>query len=202
MADKKEKALPTPPKGPFSKKRSFGEQHDEEPLIADRMMMAMAQGKGKDFMKDNMPDSDAAKKLAELMMGMTGMMPPEGQTDKTSDSKKPPEEKTGTAEKPDGPPAPPEEVYAAAEAGDVQSLMGILKQEYRRRHGIEPGSTGMEDGKDSQEDAIESKKAASIEKEVLEDLFRIASENDLSLDWLFFRALKKYVSEYKSTGNL
>ena len=40
------------------------------------------------------------------------------------------------------------------------------------------------------------------EKEILDELLKIAYSNNLSLDWVFFRALKRFVDEYKETGNL
>jgi hypothetical protein len=41
-----------------------------------------------------------------------------------------------------------------------------------------------------------------IEKEVVEQFIRIASENNVSIDWLFFRAIKQYVEDYKKTRKL
>ena len=40
------------------------------------------------------------------------------------------------------------------------------------------------------------------EKEVLDSLMKIASENNASIDWLILRALKLYIEEHEKTGRL
>jgi len=43
---------------------------------------------------------------------------------------------------------------------------------------------------------------SGIEKEVLDELIKIASANSVTLDWLIMRALKVYMQEYQKTGKL
>ena len=71
---KQEKLLPKPPNTPFGRKRHFEEDESKDPLIADEMVQAMAEGKLEEFLKKELPDNEYARKLAEMMMGMTGML--------------------------------------------------------------------------------------------------------------------------------
>ena len=70
-----EKPLPKPPSTPFGRKRAGEQREEQEPLTADRMAAAMAEGKIEEFLKKEMPDNEHARKLANMMMGMSGMMP-------------------------------------------------------------------------------------------------------------------------------
>ncbi len=194
---RKKKPLPKPPSTPFGRKRAFEDSDDRDSLMADQMAMAMSEGKLDEFMERELPDSEHARKLAEMMMGMSGMMPAAGMSEGSTQRKESPPEKTGQKKdehKPD-PEQPPEAVFDAVKSADVKGLMDILKKEHCKRQGI---------SEDEAEEAMRktSPDQAVIEKEILEDMIRIASDNNLSLDWIFFRALKRYVQEYQKTGNL
>lgn len=189
---KKEKPLPKPANTPFGRKRRFEEEEQKEPLMADRMALAMSAGKLDEFMKKELPDNEQARKLAEMMMGMTGMMPPGGFSSRPAGkhgepSVKPEEprpEQTASSLN------PPEDVLNAVKSADVCGLTEILKREQKKR-------TPSNEAK-----AAPSENVATVDKKIIEELIKIASDNDLSLDWLFFRALKLYVQDYQKTGNL
>jgi hypothetical protein len=74
---KKEKPLPTPPGTPFGGKKRYKVDEGKEPLMANEMAQAMAEGRLEEYLQNELPDSEYARKLTEMMMGMTGMMPPE-----------------------------------------------------------------------------------------------------------------------------
>src|SRR5512134_3924390 len=71
MADQ-ERPLPKPPKTPFGRRKA-GSEEKELDLLADRMAEAAAQGKLGEFLGAELPDSEHARALASMMMGMTGM---------------------------------------------------------------------------------------------------------------------------------
>jgi len=73
---KKNKPLPRPPKTPFGRRRA--EPDGGQDLLADKMAEAAALGKLDEFISHELPNSEHARKLAEMMMGMTGMMPGTG----------------------------------------------------------------------------------------------------------------------------
>ncbi len=74
---KKERDLPKPGKTPFSRKRPENEGQDDL-LMADRMAMAAAEGRLNEYLEQEIPEGEYAKKLATMMMGMTGILPQEG----------------------------------------------------------------------------------------------------------------------------
>lgn len=188
---KKGKPLPEPPSTPFGRKRSSGEHDSKQPLMADQMAMAMAEGKLDEFLQSNIPDSEYARKLAEMMMGMTGMMPGGGADSPVPGKQKAEEEQIHGIQ-------PPDDVVDAVRSGDVRSVMEALAREHAKRAG-----TPLEDTV-QQENSTQAAPAdkPAIDKDVIDQLLGIASENGLSIDWLFFRALKRYVEEYRKTGNL
>lgn len=170
--------------------------------MADRMAMAMAEGKLDEFLESEMPDSEHAKKLAEMMMGMTGMMA-SGETHKRAASSEKVSGDKKEAASPDNaaPPAgPPEGVVDAVKNADVKGLMDLLEQEHRKRQGGK--TTKTRPGTEEQKNAGQEKKQASVEKQVLDQLLKISADNGLDLDWVVFRALKRYVEEYRKTGSL
>jgi len=187
---KKEKPLPKPPSTPFGKKRPF-ENEKQEQLIADEMAAAMAEGKIDEFLKNNMPDNEHARKLAEMMMGMTGMMP-ESFTGSPSSGKEGPSDEKSPEVK------PAEDIVNAVQAGDLQGIMGLLAKEHARR----TGSSITEVTHEAEKSVTPSSAEPAVDREIIDQLIKIASDNNISLDWLFFRALKRYVEEYKKTGNL
>ena len=125
---KKDKPLPKPQSTPFRKKRAF-EEDGNEPLMADQMAMAMSAGKLDEFMQKELPDNEHARKLAEMMMGMTGMsgMMPEGFSGAAAPKKAESAPETATAgTEEDGPAVtPPDDVVNAIKGADVNGLMHL-----------------------------------------------------------------------------
>ncbi len=194
IMSEKEKPLPRPPKTPFGKRRS--EENDESaPLMADRMAAAMAEGKLEEFMKEEMPDNDYARTLAAMMMGMTGIMPPTvsgegaGERPAKSEEAMPPGEMPSAVQ-------PPEDVINAAHSGDIKGVMDILAREHRKR------MPDAESGPPAEEKADDASGLSEVEKETLNQLIKIASENNVSVDWAILRALRLYILEYQKTGRL
>ncbi len=205
---KDKKPLPTPP-GPGRKRRSE-EDPPDEPLIADKMGMAMVTGDLDKFMKEEFEGSENAHKLASMMMGMSGMAPggitPKGITPKgitPQGATTPPEEEQVTSGEP--PSAPPsEEIMKAAMSGDSKGLAEMLKKEHLRRQGA-GADVSEEKPSEMKEPAAEPSQAspeAAMEKEVLVKLMKIASENNVSIDWVINRALKLYVRDFEATGRV
>ena len=194
----KEKPLPEPPKTPLGRKR-FEEREEDVPLMADRMAVAMAEGKLEEFMKKELPDNDYARTLASMMMGMTGMMPsgvlpplsgkaPAERSDKTEEANPPEGISSGVQT--------PEDVINAVQSGDVKNVMEILAREHKKRS---PGSASIL-AEEKKTDDIPG--LGDVEKETLNQLIKIASENNVSIDWTVLRALKLYIREYRKTGRL
>ena len=197
---KKERHLPKPPTTPFGRKKGTGEQRGDAPLMADEMAMAMAEGKIEEFIEREMPDNEYARKLASMMMGMTGMALPAGLSpdagEETSGARAASDESVSGQEA-TSVSLPPEDVIRAAQAGDVEGLRGLLEREYRKRIPVHEGAVPPASGK-----ANDLPSLSSEEKETVERLMKIASENDLSLDWIVLRAFKLYVLEYQRSGRL
>lgn len=167
MSDKKEKPLPKPSKKSFGRTGPPAEPEGENPLMADEMAEAMARGQLDEYLRKSLPEGEYGRKLADMMMGMTGMKPPN-------------------------------DVVRAAESADVNRLMGLLKREHKK---CSP-HPGDQDKKEDKDDPSSERPGATIEKEIIDAFLYIASENNLSVDWLLFRAIKRYVQEYDKTGNL
>ncbi len=194
-----EKQLPKPPKTPFGKKRmSEEEQESQPPLMADQMAMAAATGNLDQFMQKNIPDNEHARKLAMMMMGMTGMMPPGAFPGAGAEALQPPPVvaepgQTGAA-------SPetevPEDVRQAIMSGNMDELKNLLMREHARRTGAT-----FEEVPPAQEAGFNTA-PSGIEKEVLDEMIRIASANSVTLDWLIMRALKVFIQEYQKTGRL
>ncbi len=196
----KEKPLPKPPKTPFGRKRPEETDQEAGSLIADRMAAAMAEGKLEDFLKQEMPDNEYARNLASMMMGMTGMMPsgaePSGHQASGAKVGTPPAdtvpEQMLSAED------VPEDVKKAVQSGDMQGLMEMLRREHRTRMpGAEPDSTEIPEAPPSQ-----ASNMPAIDKDLIDELIKIAEDNSVSLDWMILRAIKVYIQEYKKTGRL
>jgi hypothetical protein len=199
----KEKPLPEPPHTPFGRKRKFEGEEKEPPLMADRMAMAMSEGKLDEFLQKEIPDNEHARKLAEMMMGMTGMMPAKGFPGKPTRAKDESPEKPDPvqSEERSSDDQPPEDVVRAVKSGDVSALVEMLQREHEKRS-PGAGTETAREGKKGKKDDSSSASSASLEKAVIKQMMKIASENNISLDWIFFRALKRYVEEYNKTGNL
>ncbi len=92
----------------------------------------------------------------------------------------------------------------AAMSGDSKGLAEMLKKEHLRRQGA--GADVSEEKPSQMQDPVKEESQApadaAMEKEVLEKLMKIASENNVSIDWVINRALKLYVRDYEGTGRV
>lgn len=197
---KKERDLPEPGKTPFSRKRTDYEGQNEL-LMADRMALAAAEGKLKEYLEQEIPEGEYAKKLAMMMMGMTGVLPPGGELPVTEEDQGRSSEPTQTRQTEEivsgDATAVPEDVVKAVHSGDVEKLKELLAREKQRRdpHSVE---ACKEEGNAEQRPQSE----AILEKDMLDALLRIASENNLTIDWVVARALRLYLEEHQKTGRL
>lgn len=198
---RKNKSLPKPPITAFGRKKRFEDGEEQAPLMADRMAAAMVEGKLEDFLKEELPDNERARDLAMMMMGMTGMVPsgdpPSVQKKESIGPSSDAAESVSHSEMP-GSAEIPGEVMSATRSGDVKGLMDLLQKEHEKRTGEAP-SFGQ---KTSDPSTAPAQDLPAFEKEILDELIRIASENNVSLDWVILRALKLYVREFKRTGRL
>ena len=191
MSDK-EKPLPRPPKTPFGRQRSAPEQEGQE-LLADRMAAAAAEGRLDAFMSQEMPESEHARSLARMMMGMSGMMP-EGIAVPAAAGPQPETEPSAQAGE------VPEEVARMVRSGDVKGLMDMLRQEHLKRS---PDPALAATAAPAQElPAQQPAGVPVIDRELVDALIRIAQDNNVSLDWIVLRAIRVYVEEHQRTGKL
>jgi hypothetical protein len=149
-----------------------------------------------------------------MMLGMSGMMPPEMPgVNEAAGAGASPGAPTGVpapaigvsqgapavASAPDGTAAAvPPEVIAAMMQGDVAGLASLLRAEHARRQGELPpggGATGDEPPSFVGDAALRSAPldpaAAAppgIDKALIDELIRVASENQVTVDWLMLRA--------------
>ena len=193
-----EKPLPKPPSTPFGRKRAGEQREEQEPLTADRMAAAMAEGKLEEFLKKEMPDNEHARKLANMMMGMSGMMPAgEGFV---------PDQPAAAEQEGDAQPSSqqevPAEVVKLVQDGDVKGLMDILRQEHLKRS-PEAAITGSVETVSSTE-VMPSQPGGmpTIDKELIDAMIQIAKDNSVTVDWIILRAIKVYVQEYLKNGKL
>ena len=194
----KEKPLPKPPTTAFGR-RKRSEQEDQTTLIADRMAAAMSEGKLEEFLQQEMPDNEYARNLATMMMGMTGMMPTGG----TAVSLHTPEnreellssENVTSARTPSAEEVP-EDVKKAIQSGDARELMELLRREQQKRR------SGAETKPAEEVSTSQPVNQPTIDKELIDALIRIATDNSVTLDWIMLRAIKLYVQEYQKTRRL
>ena len=191
---KRERELPKPGKTPFSRKRPEKEGQNDL-LMADHMAMAAAEGKLNEYLQQEIPEGEYAKKLAMMMMGMTGILPNEGGLPVDGEALCCPSE--GQAQGGEAAPAVPEDVANAVKTGDVEKLKELLAREKQRR---DPDSVEAGEEAPNPEQCLSSE--SMIEKDMLDTLMKVAFENKLSIDWLMARALKLYLEQYKKTGLL
>ena len=195
---KKERDLPKPGKTPFRGKKPQNEgQHDL--LMADQMAMAAAEGKLNEYLDNEIPEGEYAKKLAMMMMGMTGILHNEGGLPADEEAARTTAEptETGHAQEREAAASVPEDVVNAVQAGDVEKLKELLARGRQRRT---PGSvekTGEAPNPEQRQPA-----SSMIEKDMLDLMIKMAFDNKVSVDWLMARALKLYLEEYQKTGRL
>jgi hypothetical protein len=194
----KEKPLPKPPTSPFGRKER-SDQEDQTTLLADRMAAAVAEGKLDEFLKQEMPDNEYARNLATMMMSMTGMMPAGGAavSSHTAENREQPQSlENATSGQTPSAGEVPGDVKKAIQGGDVRGLMDLLRREHqKRRPGVETKTA---------EEAAASQPVGqpTIDKELIDALIRIATDNSVTLDWIMLRAIRLYVQEYQKTGRL
>jgi len=193
-----EKPLPKPPSTPFGRKRAGEQREEQEPLTADRMAAAMAEGKLEEFLRKEMPDNEHARKLATMMMGMSGMMPAgAGFT---------PDQPAAAAREGEAQPPSqkevPAEVVKLVQDGDVKGLMDILRQEHLKRSPEAAPAGTMDTGQAEEAVTPQSAGMPTIDKELIDAMIQIAKDNSVSLDWIILRAIKVYIEDYRKTGKL
>jgi hypothetical protein len=179
-----EKPLPQPQNPAFGRRSRFQEKEPPS-LIADDIVRAAADGRLEKLFGTEIPDTDEARALVSMMMGMSGMSSfaaAEGADEKVS-------------------PKPPGDILRAVEGGDVAGLMELLQKEHQRRSGNaeQPAASEISDPEGGRTDPPGK---PTVEKEVIDGLLRIASDNQVTLDWVILRALKVYVRGYRETGLL
>ena len=195
---KKERDLPKPGKTPFSRKRPENEGQDDL-LMADQMAMAAAEGKLNEYLQQEIPEGEYAKKLAMMMMGMTGILPNEGGLPVAEEALRSPSEaaETGQVQEGEEAPAVPEDVVNAVQTGDVEKLKELLAREKQRRDPDSGEMSGEALNPDQRQPS-----PSMIEKDMLDLMIKVAFDNKVSVDWLMARALKLYLEEYQKTGRL
>lgn len=191
----KEKPLPRPQGSPFGPGKRFEQENGESPLFADELAFAASQGKLDEFMQKNMPDNEYAKSLTMMMMGMTGMLPPEGSHSMPKKDNEAASVDVDPSDKAIPEIEAPGDAVNAIHSGDVKGLMEILEREHKKRMNDSDSSVRSED-------PVIYNAQPNIEKEILDQLIKIASGNNVTLDWIVLRALKLYVKEYVKTGRL
>ncbi len=158
-------------------------------------------GKLEQFMDEEFKDNENARKLASMMMGMTGMAPAVG----TSKAARPASRATAHAK---NAAPPPEDIVKAAQAGDMGALMGLLAREHEKRTGTgvpaenKRGRTKPRGKKSAETLPAKDDNPSGFDRETLDALIGISSENGVSIDWLVTRAIKLYIRDYKATGRI
>ena len=167
--------------------------------MADRMALAAAEGRLDEYLEQEIPEGEYAKKLARMMMGMTGILPNEGGLPVDEEALSSPSEtaETGQAQEGSAAPAVPEDVVNAVQAGDVEKLKELLAREKQRR----TPDSGEVSGETLKADQPRSA-PSMIEKDMLDLMIKVAFDNKVSVDWLMARALKLYLEQYQKTGLL
>jgi hypothetical protein len=193
--------LPKPQNSAIRRKSKYEQPDENATLLADRMAAAMVEGKLDEFIRHEMPDNEYARNLASMMMGMTGMLPMEGEPIAASPLDKPLQtdacpQTEEISPSPEVPAQVLEDVRKAIEGGDVQNLMELLRKEHIKR------TPSSETVPTEETNEASSTAQPSIDKEQIDALLQIANDNSVSVDWLILRAIKVYVQEYRKTGRL
>jgi hypothetical protein len=195
---KKDRPLPQPPKRPFQRRRTFQENSSEEPLLADELMRASAKGTLEELMTQELPDSEYSKKLVELLMGLTGMMPPVHNRNHDQKDRKStfPKDRTIPQETEPRYDKPPEDIQQAVQSGDIKLIMELLYREHKKRMPDSDSKLSF-DKHDHQ-----SQNAAVVNKNLFDQMISIAADHNVSQEWLLMRAMRLYIDEYNRTGRL
>lgn len=194
---KKDRELPKPKKTPFGRNKHENEGQDDL-LMADRMALAAAEGRLNEYLEQEIPEGEYARKLTTMMMGMTGILPQEGlSADDKQKSLSSEAAQAGAVSEGCVAPAVPEDVAEAARAGDVEALKELLAREKQKR------KSGQADlYEDVQKPDQPQTSPSMIDKDMLDAMIKVAFDNKVSVDWLMARAMKLYLEQYKKTGQL
>jgi hypothetical protein len=196
----KKRSLPKPRQKAFGPRKRFGQDEDRPALLADEMAVAMAQGKLEEFINSEFKGNEQAKKLALMMMNMGGMIPA---VDLPAREKTPagkPSPGTGKkAEKAVPPAGVSAEVEGAAREGNVKELMRLLAEEHGKRSA---GAGAGKEGKPKKKAGAKKISPTPEEKKTIDRIIKIASENNVTVDWVISRALSLYLRDYEMTGRL
>ena len=96
----------------------------------------------------------------------------------------------------------------------MAALAGLLRAEHAKRCGTEPAEARAPGrapspprASASAPHALEAPAAAAparpgIDAAIVDELIRIAADNDVTVDWLTLRAVRLYVEDYRKTGRL
>jgi hypothetical protein len=147
-----------------------------------------------------MPDNEYARSLANMMMGMTGMLP-RGET-----STAPPlveQQPQPSVSAPTGQTLPAAEIPAevledvrkAIEGGDVKHLMKLLQQEHSKR------TPGSDAGAPEELIATPPPGQPAIDKDQVDALLQIAKDNSVTVDWLILRATRYMCRSIRRPGS-
>ncbi|MDA8089094.1 MAG: hypothetical protein M0Z61_02545 [Nitrospiraceae bacterium] len=195
---KKERPLPRPPRK--KGRHGFTEQTETEGLVFDKLQQAMAEGRAEEFMKENLPEGEYARKLTDIMMGMSGVSFDVNQNI-TSGGPDKLEAKDKEADRPLA--KVPKDVLQAAMEGNIGSLTDLLKREHEKSAPHPGKGKGKSGGLQAEEmKGLEEKNGSLLERDIMESLYEISVDNNLSIDWLLYRALKLYIKKYRETGQL
>ncbi len=194
--------LPTPPKTPFGGNRwnLAGEGLNEDPLLADKLAMAAAEGKIESFINSNIPDSDQARALAMMMLSMSGMadLCKSSEAFSKNHSEIKSEDVLKSADNKTLEVYNSEDICRAVQSGDIHKVKEMLKEEYTKRYAMPQ----EDDSSRPQDESAVKMQPTRQEQELIDKLSAIASENNTNIDWLIMRALKFYIAEYERTGRL
>jgi hypothetical protein len=181
---KKKSPLPTPPGSAFGPRKRLRGEPEGENLLADKMALALSQGNLNEFLAEEFPGNENARKLANVMMQMTGMAPtarPAPPLEKPQKGKRRAQgKKAAGAVRPS----------AAEDAEKLASLLGGTRNEEAERAGTTRGE-GAGPGVE-----------AFLDKDVIDTLMKVAEENRVSIDWVMARALRLYARDYITTGRI
>jgi hypothetical protein len=179
------------------------------------MALAAAEGRLDEFLQRELPEGEHARTLAMMMMGMSGMMPTEMPAGPLPSAAAPgrtaAEAPCLPGAEPDAAPAVSPEVLAAIQQADVAGLAGLLRAEHAKRCAPDPAEGPRRADPPFPAPAATPAQAASaaaapgrpgIDQAIVDELIRIAADNDVTVDWLTLRAIRLYVEDFRKTGRL
>lgn len=180
----KEKPLPEPSSRAFRNRAQ-----EEHSLLSDRMAAAIAEGRLEEFLKEELPDDEKALSLAIMMLGMTGLIAPGTgiPSPATQENEEKPFPEAGEAEN---------DIFQTVTGGDVKEVVDLLRREHQKRAGV------AEKVQPEKPSAARPADQPVIEKHIIDEFLKIATDNNVNPDGLILRAIKVYVEEFRKTGKL